>query len=115
MEYCDEHTKIVEGISEIREGQKSIINLLKRIEARLQTEVRRLDERINGSFGKMESHISEGDRWRERIIRLEMLVDKIAKEKLNSAKNAQYRISLLTSILTALGVTIIEIISRHIF
>ena len=54
--FCAEHTALVRDIGEIKEGISNI-----------KDHIQRLDDRINGSFGRIDKHIDEGEYWRARI------------------------------------------------
>lgn len=62
----------------------------------------RLDKRLNGAFTAMTEHVADGDNWRARIVALEKVLELASKEKLNTTKASQYRISLITGILCSL-------------
>jgi len=54
--YCSEHTKVCVILGEIKGGVSTI-----------HDDIKRLDDRINGSFERINKHIEEGDYWRSRV------------------------------------------------
>lgn len=56
MDYCPEHTKVIEALGRI---EQKIDNA--------KSQVEHLSERLNGSFDKMADHIKDGEYYRQRV------------------------------------------------
>ena len=104
MEFCKEHTKLVGTLSALKQ---SIDNSTDRIE--------RLDNRINGSFERINKHVSEGDVYRDKLIKLETIVSLAANEKLNTTKNSQYRIGIIVGVIIAVANILWRVVERFVF
>ena len=108
--FCEEHTEFAKTLGRIEQIGKDTIG-----------HIDRLDKRINGAFVRIEKHVDEGDKeggFRERLVKLEMLVVTATEEKLNSVKASQWRIGIIVGVIVALPsivlVTfkIIEVVSK---
>jgi len=90
MEVCKEHSTITQILGRIEQKCES-----------LASDIGRLDKRINGSFDRIGKHVDEGERpggFRERLAKIEQIVETIAQEKLNSTKAAQWRIGIVAGL-----------------
>ena len=89
-QFCKEHTDVVAGISRIEEKQNG-----------LSGDIKRLDDRVNGTFKRIGKHVDEGDKpggFRERLVRIETLVATATQEKLNTVKASQWRIGIIAGL-----------------
>ena len=93
----DKTIKAFEDIASIKTG---MVNM--------EGHITRLDKRINGTFHKIGEHIDESPEYREAIVVLQTDVKAIKEEKLNTTKNAQWRIGLICGI-PALVLVILKI------
>ena len=86
-DYCEGHIPLVTTVGRIEEGVNTI-----------KDDVKRLDSRINGVFREIEEHMTEGDDWRQKILKNEMRLQHIAEEKESSHKYLAVRVGLICSI-----------------
>ena len=82
--------------------QQEAIGGLKEAVLSVNRAIERLDKRCNGTFDKIGQHISESDAYRERIRINETMINALKEEKLNTTKNAQWRIALIVSVVVSI-------------
>ena len=99
MSFCEEHTKVVSNQGEIKAGIKGI-----------RDDIKRLDNRINGTFDTIGDHIKESPEYRTKIDKMETLLGTIKQEKLNSVKASQWRIGLICGGLPTIVLIILKAI-----
>ena len=89
-----DENKIIEVLQDISSVKTGIINL--------NEHIARLDKRINGTFDTIGEHIKESPIYRDKIGNLETEVKNIKGERLNTTKNAQWRIAIIVGIICGL-------------
>jgi endonuclease III len=73
----------------------------------IKAQLENLNKTLNGNVAKINEHIKESPIYRSKIEVLEKQIEIIDKEKLNSVKQAQWRIALIAG----LSVSIVNIIA----
>ena len=99
--YCPEHSQICQDIGSIKAGIDSI-----------DSSVKRLDDRINGSFEKIGEHITESEIFRGKVIKHEQILKIVQEERLNTVKASQWRIGIIVGIIIAIANIIFGIIMK---
>ena len=92
--------------------EKETLGSLKEAVNNLNQSVIRLDLRCNGTFDKIDKHITESDGYRQRIILNEKCLKDIKEEKLNTTKNSQWRIALIVGTFISATNLIIRVFLR---
>ena len=93
---------------------RQIAGELKNAVENLNQSVIRLDKRCNGTFETIGSHIAEAPEYRMKINEVAKDIECIKQEKLNTQKQAQWRVALIVSvsmgILTIVGNIIMRVL-----
>lgn len=106
MEPCAEHSSLMKSLGRIEQQCTTAADFSEK-----------LDKRINGAFDRISRHIEEGEKpggHRERLLKLEQIVDALCKETMNSTKQAQWRIGVIAGMPGAIlaVIQIIRLFSR---